>query len=549
MSAKRRDGTGTVYRRGKLYWVAYRLSTGERIHESAQTGDERAARSYLAARLREVRDGTWQPARVRNETPRSERTFADDWADWMATRDDVISRDLDASMGTVHFLPVFGEMRTAEITTAHILDWLATMRRKPSSARPGQTLSKNTIRNVNGRLVTFFSDMEQRGVVTRTPYAGLRKAQRPKAPTRHELTSAKRVFSIDEVQRLIFDERVPMDRRVLYAITYFSGDRIGEACGHQWSDWETTHEPLGMLRIERQYEGLPLKGKRGEAGPPRQAPVHPQFASILSAWKLSGFSMYMGRRPRPTDYIVPTTDGRPRSLDSVAPRLMIDCKTVGITSPTSQTHAFRRGMKTHACANGAAEVWIERVLHNASGNVASGYLADDWKAMCSAIECIPVSAPKLATVTPLRTGSVVTPVVTEATNRQEKTGTGEYWCEASNGDSEGFGRIRPTSTTPTTPQDRGETMGPMQSVTHVTTLREIAVEMRAAGRVDHARAVQWALEALALAGSNDDTSKPAPVERRYEVEDGRVVVEDAKTVASQPTIDAPWNAPTSRPVS
>ncbi len=101
----------------------------------------------------------------------------------------------------------------------------------------------------------------------------------------------------------------------------------------------------------------------------------------------------------------------------------------------------------------------------------------------------------------------------------------KYWCEASNGDSEGFGRISPTSTSPATPQDRGGTTSPMQSITHVTTLREIAVELRALGRVDHAVAIEWAIDALRLPGPDDVASELEPVERRYEVgTDGRVVM-------------------------
>lgn len=88
----------------------------------------------------------------------------------------------------------------------------------------------------------------------------------------------------------------------------------------------------------------------------------------------------------------------------MAGRLAADCATVEI-DVTAQTHAFRRGFKTIAVGHGAAEVWIERVIHNAAGGVDAGYLKDSWPAMCAAVSCIPISAPKLATVTVLRTAS------------------------------------------------------------------------------------------------------------------------------------------------
>lgn len=392
---KRRDGIGGVYQRGKVWWVTYRVD-GEKIMESAGTGDRRAALAYLNERLRQVKDGTWE----RSTKPREEvkRTVRDDWAQWLETRDDVKTLSDDIAVGDKHILPFFGDLATAEVTTAHVLDWLTEMRRKNSPR--GTPLSKNFIRNVNARLVTFFADMEQRGNTPRTPYAGLRKSQKPKKATRHEIAANKRVFTQAEVEALCFDDRIPVDRRVLYCLQFFTGTRFGEAAGLRWSDYDERCKPLAMLRVERQYENEPLKGKRNEPGVPRTAPVHPTLAAVLSEWRSEGFPMLMGRKPRPSDFIVPSRRGECRSLRHMGKRLREDLERLGF-KPTEQTHGFRRAFKTIACANGAPEVWIERVIHNAAGGVDAGYLGDDWSAMCRGVACVPLRRPEPASAVQL----------------------------------------------------------------------------------------------------------------------------------------------------
>lgn len=63
--------TGTVIKRGATYHVRYAVD-GRTIQESAQTGDKREARRFLADRLCEIAVGVWRPPRER-EAPRSAR--------------------------------------------------------------------------------------------------------------------------------------------------------------------------------------------------------------------------------------------------------------------------------------------------------------------------------------------------------------------------------------------------------------------------------------------------------------------------------------------
>lgn len=459
---KRKHGSGTIYKRGSTWWIAYRVGS-DRVHESAGTGDRRQAAALLAQRLHEIAEGTWSPPS--GHGTRKRRTFAEDWAAWLETRDDVKTHKDDVAVGTRHILPFFGALATAEVTTAHVLDWHAEMRRKLTPR--GTPLAKNSLRNIDARLVTFFADMEQRQKIARSPYAGLRRSQHLKRATRHEVADAKRSFTRAEVEALLYSEAVPEDRRVLYALQLFTGTRFGEAAGLRWSDYVEAH-PLAMLRIERQYAGQPLKGRRGEPGAPRRAPVHPELAAILTDWR-RGFEKMACRLPRASDFIVPSRTGRCRSLRHMGRKLSEDLERLGL-EPTEQTHAFRRAMKTLAVASGAHEPWIERVIHNAGGGVAAGYLADDWPAMCAAIACIPVARPSGGEVIELRGYSVGYSGTIAGESAEKESGVGGTRTSRSAADRRRSRRSGALASMPEGPADQAGSAVPVPSVTLVTNL-------------------------------------------------------------------------------
>jgi integrase len=108
------------------------------------------------------------------------------------------------------------------------------------------------------------------------------------------------VFSKAEVERLIGDERIPLDRHVFYAIESLAGLRHGEACGLRWRHYDPEVKPLGRLTIATSYDTGRTKTRKV-----RMAPVHPVLAALLAEWRLSGWSALFGCSPQPDDLIVP----------------------------------------------------------------------------------------------------------------------------------------------------------------------------------------------------------------------------------------------------
>jgi integrase len=112
------------------------------------------------------------------------------------------------------------------------------------------------------------------------------------------------IYTREELELLISDERVPLDRRVMYALEGVGALRHGEAAGLRIRHYDPTCKPLGKLTIATSYD----KG-RTKTKVPRYMPVHPTLAILLDHWLAVGWPSMMGRKPTPDDVLVPTPKG------------------------------------------------------------------------------------------------------------------------------------------------------------------------------------------------------------------------------------------------
>lgn len=402
MPAKKQDGLPPGIRKrstarapGFVYEVFfYSPIFGDR---SERVGtDLRAAKRRLADLRRDVQEGAYRPQDEGRATTIEERARI-----WLAARTDVRTHDNDVRRFEMHILPTLGAMRVEHVQTKHIVSLIETLRAKKGPK--GKPLAKNTIRNIYANVTAFFAHLEQQEAITRNPCKGLATHQRPKKARRAEVQRG--FYEEAEVAQLVSDERIPLDRRVVYALLLLTGARFGEVAGLRWSDVHRERTPLGLLRVERQYEGLPLKGPRNEPGPPRDVPIHPLLAAILDRWYREGFASFFGRDPQPHDSIVPSREGRIRSVNHAGNKLADDCKRLGIAYRS--IHTMRNTFATLAIAGGAPEAWVRRITHNASGDVIAGYTVNHWPAMCDAVRRIVVP------VEPGTLGASVAPALPE----------------------------------------------------------------------------------------------------------------------------------------
>ena len=205
------------------------------------------------------------------------------------------------------------------------------------------------------------------------------------------------MFTRDEVEALISDARVPLHRRVLYALLLLTGMRIGEVAGRRWRDYDTKTRPLGKLSVDTQYDDEALKTET-----PRQVPVHATLAAILDEWRRHGFVVLHGHHPQADEFIVPKLRGEgPQDKRRVWHNLQTDLELLGLRP--RRVHDTRRSFITLALHDGARERYLKKVTHDGKGESAfDDYDAADWADLCTAVGCLQVERRSVAAVVTLR---------------------------------------------------------------------------------------------------------------------------------------------------
>lgn len=112
---KYKHGSGSVFRRGRKWWISY-YAKGERVRESANTTDRGEARRFLQSRLGEVADG-------RFTGPAADRITIDALSEGLLSDYRVNGKktvqDTEIRL-RLHLLPFFHGRRAHDITTADV---------------------------------------------------------------------------------------------------------------------------------------------------------------------------------------------------------------------------------------------------------------------------------------------------------------------------------------------------------------------------------------------------------------------------------------------
>jgi integrase len=324
--------------------------------------DKREAQRLDARRKREVKDGTFVP-----REKKSQPTVLEYATKWGSERVNVSAKDDVRNLKRLTSVPEFGGMQMDDVKPRHIISALKDLK---------GTVKQKTLLNAYGTLRTMFRDARIHEVISVDPcvlprnfFAGDEQAEREP-------------YEKPEAAVLISHVEIPEPIRVLNALCLFGGLREGEACGRRWRDLDTNTEPLWALDVANQYGGAALKTKR-----PRVVPVHPELATILETWARGGFVDLMGKPPTPDDFIVPHASARARgghhTKSTYYKAFQRACTASGVRART--LHATRHTMITLCQRGGADKSVLERVTHNAKGDIIDRYTHRDWSELCAAV--------------------------------------------------------------------------------------------------------------------------------------------------------------------
>ena len=240
---------GSVYRRGKIWWVKY-YQNGRPYRETSNSTKKREAEKHLKKREGAIASGTFtglQPEKT---------TFADLATDLINDYTNNQRKSLEFVTGYVERLTgFFGGARANQITTDQIRAYIA--KRKESETHLGGPPANATINRELSALKRMFRLGLQAGKVTRVPFI-------PKLVE-------------DNVRRGFFHHRdylkllavLPSYVRPVFTMAYYTGMRKGEILSLEWSQVDFASK---LIRLD------PGTTKNKE---PRPVPMSAELYEVL----------------------------------------------------------------------------------------------------------------------------------------------------------------------------------------------------------------------------------------------------------------------------
>ena len=417
---------GTVYRRGdsKFWWLDFVGPDGQRHQRSSKKTDETAALALLSEieGLVEKQSAT-APAPLKNTVAK----WTAEWAEARVAKGKHTNAKLDAraleqhvasAQLVVHGKPVaFGKLRLEEVRPLHVRAWLEFME--------GKKLAANTVLSVYSLLRRALQGAVREELLDSNPC----QLERGELPRLSEADPDGRpeeaMFSLKELEQLISDMRLPLDRRVGYAVSCLGGLRQGELAALTWADYDQAQQPLGRLYVSKSYTRKNKRVKSTKSGVTRWVPVHRASAALLAEWKLTGWVELFGRAPLPADLLLPNRAGRFLTDLNLWGNLQHDLEALGWAARSF--HDTRATFCTYAVAAGSPWEVVKHISHGVkrrSRSMAQVYVRPPWEMLCDVVSRIKLQLRGTTEVVPLQATGTLRSVVTvdggdDATTRQD----------------------------------------------------------------------------------------------------------------------------------
>lgn len=395
----------------KNLWIMYTVTEELRVkhglksrtvREPSPEDNQRAAAALLAQRNREVRDGTWQPASKGGSS--GGKTLHEYATACLNARDaaGVKSHRNERQRLTQHVLPVLGYRRLTDVRRQDVRQLIADFAQTVSKTT-GKLPAPRMVHRVYEDLRTLYAQaVEVDELVPASPCTlKVRRGELPKKKDADPRWRSTAVFTREEVECLISDERIELPRRVIYALMFLTGSRIGEVSGLLWRDYEPGLRPLGRITIATTYGGGDTKTETT-----RLVPVHAVLASVLASWKLEGFPLWTGRTPTSGDHIVPRLHNRangrrPSNLPFISSKtvhrhLVRDLAELGLRR--RRVHDSRRTLISLARADGASKDILDWITHGPGEDMQDLYTTFPWETLCQQISVLQIELRKGAIV-------------------------------------------------------------------------------------------------------------------------------------------------------
>lgn len=368
-----------------FYWVNFRNQRGERDCIKTDVLKTEPETNYrLLQWVKQCEKAERQYAITETPSNVSVKMYSETWFEHRETT--VKSFLDDRSRIETHVLPHIGTIDISDIRHIHLQKIFDSLKEKHTAG----TLASGTIRSIYAAVKVMFRDAAVTGLVNSADIFTVDGKLLLASNTLPSVTKKGTLpYKLSEVEAILQDERIPEDRRVLYALLFFCGLRFGEGAALKWGYVDWTAQPLPKLPIVESYSTRRKEVGETKTGFERYAPMHPSLESILRHWKEVGFKALFGREPTDEDYIVPSRRNKPRSSNHMLKKLKKDVKMIGLSVPAERKlHAFRASYVSVLRNFGVTRDIVGAVTH---GRKSSSHILDafyttwDWQTLCDGV--------------------------------------------------------------------------------------------------------------------------------------------------------------------
>ena len=287
---------------------------------------------------------------------------------WLAQRRQLqlVSVEDDETRLRLHVLPFCGEL-----VPAVLAEWRPKHVRALILHHRGQgRLSPRTVRHVYAVLSNLFRCAVADDMLPATPCV-LPRGVVPPSVDKDPAWRARAVFTRTELEALLFDRRIPEDRRLLYGLKGLAALRHGEASTLRFEQLDA-REPLNAILLWR------TKAKM-----PRAVPVHATLQWLLDGWRVGGWRRMFGRAPRPHDLLVPALRAEVRLSTTAQHDFGADLTRLGLRH--RRGHDLRRTMISLARSDGARDEILRTVTHGRRVAILEQYTEFPWPVVCAEV--------------------------------------------------------------------------------------------------------------------------------------------------------------------
>lgn len=256
------------------------------------------------------------------------------------------------------------DLPIARLTRRGFRDFIRDLKVRAPHLRP------KSIANIASDLRSVFADLVDDALLPANP-CSVRSGDLEEPD--HRWRADARLY-LEEACRLISDVRIPLGRRVLYAVLLL-GLRPGEAFALLLSDLTRTTRPLWVIEVTKSWDTHAAVLRTTKTGAHRRHPVLVACAELLTEWlDGGGWSAQQGRDPKPGDVLLPCRQrgpGRKRGrvveprrwrTDTLRKVFLRDLVLIGVARAMS-TKDLRRSARSLALEAGVPVEYRNRVTH------------------------------------------------------------------------------------------------------------------------------------------------------------------------------------------